>query len=84
VLLQALYGEWQTPQPEWDSLISNVSVQDLNLNWHCWALRSLCTSWLGGDLAKTRRLIDQVLARTGDVQPYAGRRDALDAGLAVP
>jgi hypothetical protein len=83
-LLQALYGDWRTPRPEWDSLISNASVQDLNLNWHCWALRSLCTCWLGGDLAKTRRLIDQVLARTGEVPPYAAWRDALDAGLATP
>ncbi|MCG2594713.1 hypothetical protein LZ009_18190 [Ramlibacter sp. XY19] len=84
LLLQALYGDWRTPRSEWDSLISNQSVQDLNLNWHCWALRSLCTSWLGGDLGKTRRLLDQVLVRTGDVAPYVAWRDALDAGLGAP
>jgi len=78
VLLEALYGDWRTPRPEWDSLISNVSVRDLNLNWHCWALRSLCTSWLGGDLAKTRRLLQQILDRAGDIAPYAAWRDALD------
>jgi hypothetical protein len=82
LLLQALYGDWRRPQPEWDSLISNVSVHDLNLSWHCWALRSLCQCWLGGDVAKTRRLIDQVLARTGEAAPYLAWRDALDATLA--
>jgi hypothetical protein len=47
-------------------------------------LRSLCQCWLGGDLARTRRLMDQVLARTGEVAPYPAWRDALDAGLAAP
>lgn len=65
-LLAAVYGDWRTPQPEWDSLVSSRALREVNLNWHCWALQHLAQSWLTGDLARTRRLFDQVLARAGD------------------
>jgi hypothetical protein len=78
-LLAALYGDdWRTPQPEWDSLVSNRSLQDLNLNWRCWALKSLCQCWLGGDLARTRRLLAQVTARAGDDAQLRAWRAALE------
>lgn len=79
-LLAALYGpDWRTPQPEWDSLVSNVSVHEINLNWRCWALKSLCHRWLGGDLARTRRLLAQITARAGEDPQLRGWREALEA-----
>ena len=81
-LLAALYGPgWRQPQPEWDALVSCAALQEVNLSWWCWACRSLARCWLTGDLARTRRLCDQVAARGGWTAPLAGWRDALDAGL---
>jgi hypothetical protein len=80
-VLGGLYGDWRTPRPEWDSQVSNPSVRDLNLSWHCWAFKSLCSCWLTGDLAKTGRLMDQVGARIGDDPRLRQWRDALDAAL---
>ena len=80
VLLEALYGPgWRTPQPEWDSLVSNRSLQELNLHWRCWALKNLCQCWLGGDLARTRRLLAQIAARGGEDAQLRGWREALES-----
>lgn len=78
-LLEACYGDWRTPQPEWDSLVSNCALQEMNLNWHCFALKNLAHLWLSGDLARTRRLLDQIQARTGDDTRLRLWREALPA-----
>ena len=78
-LLEACYGDWRTPQPEWDSLVSNRSLQEVNLNWHCFALKNLAQAWLTGDLARTGRLLDQILARAGDDARLRRWREALPA-----
>jgi hypothetical protein len=81
-VLTALYGDWRTPRPEWDSLVSCRALQETNLQWRCWSLKRLCDQWLAGDLPRTRRLLDQILARApGDAQLLAWR-DALDAAIA--
>lgn len=78
-LLTGLYGDWRTPQPEWDSLISCRALQGTNLQWRCWSYKRLSDQWRGGDLKKTRRLLEQILARApGDPQLLAWR-DVLDA-----
>jgi hypothetical protein len=81
-LLTALYGDWRTPLPEWDSLVSCRSLQDTNLQWRCWALKNLCERWLTGDLRRTGRLLDQVLVRAGGDPHLARYRECLDAFLA--
>lgn len=78
-LLEAFYGDWRRPDPEWDSLVSNRAVQDLNLNWRCWALKNLCQCWLGGDLGRTRRLLGQITGRAGEDAQLRGWREALEA-----
>ena len=79
-LLCALYGaDWRSPQPEWDSLVSNRALRDINLNWWCWALKSLAQCWLGGDLARTRRLLAQITARVPEDAQLRGWRQALEA-----
>jgi hypothetical protein len=78
-LLQALYGPgWRTPQPDWDSLVSNTALQELNLNWRCWSLKNLCQCWLTGDLAKTRALLAQISQRAGEDAQLRGWRVALE------
>ncbi|MCD6077597.1 MAG: cytidyltransferase [Ramlibacter sp.] len=78
-LLGALYGAaWRTPQPEWDSLVSNTSLQELNLSWRCWALKNLCQCWLTGDLPRTHRLLAQITARAGDDAQLRRWREALE------
>lgn len=78
-LLQAFYGDWRTPQPEWDSQVSNRSLQEVNLSWHCYALKALAQSWLGGDLARTGRLLDQILARAPQEPRLLAWREVLPA-----
>jgi hypothetical protein len=79
-LLQALYGPgWRTRQPHWDSLVSNATLQSLNLSWRCWSLKNLCQCWLAGDLARTRGLLDQIAQRAGDDAQLRGWREALEA-----
>lgn len=77
-MLQALYGDWRRPQPDWDSLVSCLAVQDLNLHWHCWALKSLCDRWLSGDLAHALSLLDQIEGRCGAGEPWRTYRQALN------
>ena len=78
-VLAALYGpDWRVPQPEWDSLVSNLSLHEINLNWRCWALKNLCQSWLGGDLGRTRRLLAQITGRAGEDPQLRGWREALE------
>jgi hypothetical protein len=79
-LLQAFYGDWRTPDPEWDSLVSNRAVHELNLSWWCWSLQRLTQCWLTGDLPKTARLLEQIAARAGD-QPLL---NPWRAALALP
>ena len=82
-LLTALYGDWRRPQPEWNSLVSCLAVQETNLHWRCWAMKSLCDAWVTGDLPRTRRLLDQVVARGGREALFDRWRAALDAGIAA-
>ena len=81
IMLRALYGDWLVPQPEWDPLVSCPSVQDLNLQWRCCALKQLADRWLKGDMAYTRRLLDQIAARVGWDDKLVSYRDALDAAM---
>jgi hypothetical protein len=78
-VLTALYGDWRTPQPEWDSLVSCRALQETNLQWRCWALKNLCDRWLTGDLTRTRRL----LARCGPDPRLAGCCNALDRAIGL-
>jgi hypothetical protein len=79
MLLTAVYGDWRTPQPEWDALVSNLALHELNLGWRCWALRSLCNCWLTGELARTRRLLARVVERGGEDAALRRWREALEA-----
>ena len=81
LLLTALYNDWRTPQPEWDSLVSCAALQETNLSWRCWALKNLCDRWLTGDLLRTRGLLEQILARGGADPDLTRYRDCLDASL---
>lgn len=78
-LLTAQYGDWRTPRPEWDSVVSSRALQDINLHWRCFALKNLAERWLTGDAARTRRLLDSIGARAGWDAPLARWRDALEA-----
>jgi hypothetical protein len=76
-LLAAFYGDWRVPDPHWDSLVSNRALHEVNLSWWCWSLQRLAQCWLGGDRVKTRRLLDQVIARGGEQPVLVAWRRAL-------
>lgn len=83
-LLTAVYGDWRTPQPEWNTHVSSHAVHELNLHWRCFALKNLATCWLTQDAPRTRRLLDQISARAGWDAQLMHYRDALDTLLASP
>jgi hypothetical protein len=73
-LLAAFYGDWRTRDADWDTLVSNRALAEVNLQWRCWALKNLCERWLRGDALRTRRLLDQIAARAGGDAQLSGRR----------
>ena len=77
VMLRGFYGDWRTPRADWDTRISNRSLNDVNLSWHCWALQALCDRWVTGDLASTLRLLETIAMRSGDTAQLRGWREAL-------
>ena len=62
------------------------ALQQINLQWCCWALKQLCDQWIGGDLQRTLRLLGQILARAAgedlpeQLQVY---RDVLGTAVAA-
>jgi hypothetical protein len=76
-LLSAFYGDWRTPDSQWDSLVSNRALHEINLSWWCWSLQRLAQCWLTGDLPRTARLLEQIAARGGEQPFLADWRQAL-------
>ncbi len=51
-ILTAFYGDWRTPNPHWDTVISACNLENFTLLVRCYAYHRLIQSWLLGDLAK--------------------------------
>ncbi len=51
-ILTAFYGDWRTPNPYWDSVISAPNLEHYTLLVQCYAYSRLVQHWLSGDLAK--------------------------------
>ena len=81
-VLTAQYGDWRTPRPEWDSLVSCRALQETNLQWRCWSYKRLSDQWRGGGLRRARGLLEQILARAPGDPQLLSWRDVLDAAAA--
>lgn len=81
-ILTALYGDWRTPRPDWDSATAALNLCAPSLQYRCYAYARLNRLWLSGDIAKARRSLVPVLARLPDDAVLDRCRGALDQLLA--
>lgn len=51
-ILTAFYGNWRTPNPNWDTVISAQNLENYTLLVRCYAYYRLLQRWLAGDLAQ--------------------------------
>lgn len=65
-ILTAFYGDWRTPNPHWDTVISARNLESLTLLVRCYAYHRLVQCWLIGDLAKAWCYAHQVALKDPD------------------
>lgn len=65
-ILTAFYGDWRTPNPHWDTVISARNLESLTLLVRCYAYHRLVQHWLVGDLAKAWCYAHQVALKDPD------------------
>ncbi len=51
-ILTAFYGDWRTPNPNWDTVVSALNLENYTLLVQCYAYYRLVHHWLSGDLTK--------------------------------
>lgn len=82
-ILTTIYGDWRTPKPEWDSIVSALNIQPGSLLQRCYAYSRLSQHWIKGDIAKTRRYIDQIEVSVPSDPLIRNCRVALDKILSL-
>ena len=53
IILNAFYGDWRTPNPNWDTVLSARNLQKFTLLVRCYGYHRLIQQWLLGNLSKT-------------------------------
>ena len=59
--LQALYGNWRQPDPDFDTVIAAHNLRDFSPLTHSYALLRIITRWQQGQTAKLRSLLKHTL-----------------------
>ena len=65
-ILTAFYGDWRTPNPHWDTVISACNLENFTLLVRCYAYHRLIHRWLLGDFAKAWSYAHQVALKDPD------------------
>lgn len=65
-ILMAFYGDWRTPNPHWDTVVSACNLEKFTLLVRCYAYHRLIQSWLLGDLAKVWCYAHQIALKDPD------------------
>jgi len=65
-ILTAFYGDWRTPNPNWDTVISARNLESFTLLVRCYAYHRLIQCWLLGDLAKAWCYAHQISLKDPD------------------
>jgi cytidyltransferase-like protein len=65
-ILAAFYGDWRTPNPNWDTVISARNLEKFTLLVRCYGYHRLAQCWLLGDLAKTWCYAHQIALKDPD------------------
>ncbi|MDV6342255.1 adenylyltransferase/cytidyltransferase family protein [Nitrosomonas sp. Is24] len=65
-ILTAFYGDWRTPNPNWDTVISACNLENFTQLVRCYAYHRLIQRWLLGDLAKAWCYAHQIVLKDPD------------------
>lgn len=65
-ILTAFYGDWRTPNPHWDTVISALNLENFTLLVRCYAYHRLAQHWLTGNLAKAWCYAHQIALKDPD------------------
>lgn len=65
-ILRAFYGDWRTPNPNWDTVVSALNLENFTLLVRCYAYHRLIQHWLLGNLAKAWCYAHQIALRDPD------------------
>jgi cytidyltransferase-like protein len=65
-ILTAFYGDWRTPNPHWDTVVSARNLENFTLLVRCYAYHRLVQYWLLGDLAKAWCYAHQIALKDPD------------------
>jgi cytidyltransferase-like protein len=65
-ILTAFYGDWRTPNPHWDTVISALNLESFTLLVRCYAYHRLVQRWLLGDLNKAWYYAHQIAMKDPD------------------
>lgn len=63
--LAALYGDWRTPNPWWDSTISSLGMNEVTLLVRCYAYDRMLSRWSNGELERAWAYAHQILLKDG-------------------
>ncbi|SFE17599.1 adenylyltransferase/cytidyltransferase family protein [Nitrosomonas sp. Nm166] len=65
-ILAAFYGDWRTPNPHWDTVISARNLENFTLLVRCYAYHRLAQHWLSGNLTKAWCYAHQIALKDPD------------------
>lgn len=82
LILKAFYGDWRTPNPNWDTVISACNLENFTLLVRCYAYHRLAQRWLMGDLEKAWCYAYQIVLKEPDDVAALRSRQWLERALA--
>ena len=65
-ILTAFYGDWRTPNPHWDTVVSARNLENFTLLVRCYAYHRLAQHWLTGNLEKAWYYAHQIALKDPD------------------
>ena len=80
-VLTAMYGNWQVPNPRWDSMISHQGMDEVTLLVRCYGYDRMLARWSDGQLDRAWAYAHQLLRDPGDLPALRAHR-ALGMALA--
>jgi len=88
-ILKAFYGDWRTPNPLWDTVVSALNLEKFTLLVRCYAYHRLVKRWLLGDLVKAWSYAYQIGLKDPDDLHVLSSRQWLErimtrTGQAIP
>ncbi|MDT8364228.1 MAG: adenylyltransferase/cytidyltransferase family protein [Nitrosomonas sp.] len=81
IILTAFYGDWRTPNPYWDTVVSALNLKNFSLLVRCYAYHRLAQNWLTGDLGKAWSYAHQITLKEPDDTLVLRSRQWLERAL---